>query len=493
MAVVSPTTGLPPAQAGPHLPPNTNTVTHTTNFTHVRSCPRVEVLGRQRSNIYGGSEVVSHNPHSRPPPPPPPPGYPHYSQHPPGNYYTHPSPTTPNTASPTHYRPHMSSPHIPSPPHSGTLHEYKKTLPSIGNMVPPMSLPPPLIDSNSSDSGASNQNKFPPPPGRRRTIIHMSPHVNTAPNSRNNSISRTNSMSRSNSISAMSSPGLPPLNQHQQVFSDSSDEDKKTAEAHEQQHHHQQHQHSEQPKRKLSSLDPLEEESPMMNPTHNSHVTHMPGHVNKKPRPDKELKKSARKTAHSAIERRRRSKMNEEFDSLKQLVPACRQSIAAEGGDAGLHKLTILQATVEYVRYLQACLDSVENGQQIYLNGPELPGKKAQGSMSYSGGSNPPSNLCSPASSISGTPMMLPVGSMSPLDRFSFGTPQISGQSGSTPSMTPSMTPNMGPTATSFALPESAIKIEDTKSFEASRTLLMLGQKDKEKDRGFLKVSDLLS
>lgn len=185
--------------------------------------------------------------------------------------------------------------------------------------------------------------------------------------------------------------------------------------------------------------------------------------------------------------------MNEEFDSLKQLVPACRQSIAAEGGDAGLHKLTILQATVEYVRYLQACLDSVENGQQIYLNGPELPGKKARGSMSYSGGSNPPSNLCSPASSISGTPMMLPVGSMSPLDRFSFGTPQISGQSGSTPSMTPSMTPNMGPTATSFALPESAIKIEDTKSFEASRTLLMLGQKDKEKDRGFLKVSDLLS
>ena len=89
--------------------------------------------------------------------------------------------------------------------------------------------------------------------------------------------------------------------------------------------------------------------------------------------------------------------------------------------------------------------------------------------------------------------MMLPVGSMSPLDRFSFGTPQVSGQSGSTPSMTPSMTPNMGPTATSFALPDSAIKIEDTKSFEASRTLLMLGQKDKEKDRGFLKVSDLLS
>lgn len=46
-------------------------------------------------------------------------------------------------------------------------------------------------------------------------------------------------------------------------------------------------------------------------------------------------RKIARKTAHSLIERRRRSKMNEEFGVLKQMIPACR--------DQEMHKLAILQ------------------------------------------------------------------------------------------------------------------------------------------------------
>lgn len=46
-------------------------------------------------------------------------------------------------------------------------------------------------------------------------------------------------------------------------------------------------------------------------------------------------RKIARKTAHSLIERRRRSKMNEEFGVLKDMIPACR------GQD--MHKLSILQ------------------------------------------------------------------------------------------------------------------------------------------------------
>ena len=45
-------------------------------------------------------------------------------------------------------------------------------------------------------------------------------------------------------------------------------------------------------------------------------------------------RKIARKTAHSLIERRRRSKMNEEFAVLKNMIPACT-------GD--MHKLSILQ------------------------------------------------------------------------------------------------------------------------------------------------------
>ncbi|QDS74396.1 hypothetical protein FKW77_005618 [Venturia effusa] len=59
-------------------------------------------------------------------------------------------------------------------------------------------------------------------------------------------------------------------------------------------------------------------------------------------------RKIARKTAHSLIERRRRSKMNEEFGVLKDMIPACN------GSD--MHKLAILQASIEYMRYLEKCL-----------------------------------------------------------------------------------------------------------------------------------------
>ena len=51
-------------------------------------------------------------------------------------------------------------------------------------------------------------------------------------------------------------------------------------------------------------------------------------------------KKMARKTAHSVIERRRRSKMNEEFAVLKDIIPACK--------DQEMHKLAILSARNPY-------------------------------------------------------------------------------------------------------------------------------------------------
>ncbi|MCJ1354491.1 MAG: hypothetical protein MMC33_004480 [Icmadophila ericetorum] len=59
-------------------------------------------------------------------------------------------------------------------------------------------------------------------------------------------------------------------------------------------------------------------------------------------------RKIARKTAHSLIERRRRSKMNEEFGVLKDMIPACR--------DQEMHKLAILQASIDYLRYLEQCV-----------------------------------------------------------------------------------------------------------------------------------------
>jgi hypothetical protein len=55
-------------------------------------------------------------------------------------------------------------------------------------------------------------------------------------------------------------------------------------------------------------------------------------------------RKIARKTAHSLIERRRRSKMNEEFALLKSMIPACTGE---------MHKLAILQVRPRPFVWLQ--------------------------------------------------------------------------------------------------------------------------------------------
>lgn len=71
-----------------------------------------------------------------------------------------------------------------------------------------------------------------------------------------------------------------------------------------------------------------------------------------------ERKKKELKTQHSIIEKRRRIKMNREFEALKFLVPACRLNILTGLNDGNfdnstmMHKLTILQSTVEYIKYL---------------------------------------------------------------------------------------------------------------------------------------------
>ncbi|TGO61796.1 hypothetical protein BOTNAR_0123g00210 [Botryotinia narcissicola] len=62
-------------------------------------------------------------------------------------------------------------------------------------------------------------------------------------------------------------------------------------------------------------------------------------------------RKIARKNAHSLNERRRRSKMNEEFGVLKDMIPACTGE---------MHKLAILQASIDYVRYLEDCVSKLK-------------------------------------------------------------------------------------------------------------------------------------
>lgn len=104
-------------------------------------------------------------------------------------------------------------------------------------------------------------------------------------------------------------------------------------------------------------------------------------------------KKIARKTAHSVIERRRRSKMNEEFATLKDMIPACT--------DQEMHKLAILQvrrcanghgatelitqkASIDYLRYLEQCitdLKAANNSLSTPLMQPQAPPPRLKTNM----------------------------------------------------------------------------------------------------------------
>ncbi|KAI1298582.1 hypothetical protein EDD11_006773 [Mortierella claussenii] len=70
---------------------------------------------------------------------------------------------------------------------------------------------------------------------------------------------------------------------------------------------------------------------------------------------DQETREMMRKVSHSAIERRRRERINDKILQLKHLVPACID-------EDHLHKLSILQSTIEYIQYLKSVIpESVAN------------------------------------------------------------------------------------------------------------------------------------
>lgn len=116
--------------------------------------------------------------------------------------------------------------------------------------------------------------------------------------------------------------------------------------------------------RKIIQMDPKKSQElakPQPQPSPNSKTAPAGAAKKKGGATTAQGRKIARKTAHSLIERRRRSKMNEEFGVLKDMIPACNGQ--------EMHKLAILQvnimnnsecyvansekASIEYMRYLQ--------------------------------------------------------------------------------------------------------------------------------------------
>ncbi|TPX62879.1 hypothetical protein PhCBS80983_g00148 [Powellomyces hirtus] len=83
-----------------------------------------------------------------------------------------------------------------------------------------------------------------------------------------------------------------------------------------------------------------------------------------------------RKVSHSAIERRRRERINDKIMQLKSLVPSC-------ANQENLHKLSILQNAIEYIHTLKAQLEE----QQEQRSSPRT---QAQSLRSHHQHSSPP-------------------------------------------------------------------------------------------------------
>ncbi|GAN01579.1 hypothetical protein MAM1_0009c01012 [Mucor ambiguus] len=61
-------------------------------------------------------------------------------------------------------------------------------------------------------------------------------------------------------------------------------------------------------------------------------------------------REQARKVSHSAIERRRRERINDKILQLKDLIPSCSDR-------ENLHKMTILQSAIDYITYLKKVIE----------------------------------------------------------------------------------------------------------------------------------------
>lgn len=75
-------------------------------------------------------------------------------------------------------------------------------------------------------------------------------------------------------------------------------------------------------------------------------------------------REKARKVSHSAIERRRRERINDKILQLKQLIPTCAEQ-------DNLHKMSILQSAIDYIAYLKDVVKTLDGTEEV-LKGDHL-------------------------------------------------------------------------------------------------------------------------
>lgn len=69
------------------------------------------------------------------------------------------------------------------------------------------------------------------------------------------------------------------------------------------------------------------------------------------------IKENNRRLSHSAVEKRRREKMNDKIDRLKTLIPSCKAQFPTSVQQP-IHKLSVLQAAIDYIQELHDQLET---------------------------------------------------------------------------------------------------------------------------------------
>lgn len=97
---------------------------------------------------------------------------------------------------------------------------------------------------------------------------------------------------------------------------------------------------------------------------------HMSPQTTPTPTTAADQREKARKVSHSAIERRRRERINDKILQLKQLIPTCAEQ-------DNLHKMSILQSAIDYIAYLKDVVKTLD-GNDNRLKGGHLRIKMAK-------------------------------------------------------------------------------------------------------------------
>ncbi|KAK4510697.1 uncharacterized protein ATC70_005130 [Mucor velutinosus] len=69
------------------------------------------------------------------------------------------------------------------------------------------------------------------------------------------------------------------------------------------------------------------------------------------------IKENNRRLSHSAVEKRRREKMNDKIERLKTLIPSCKSQFPTTVQQP-IHKLSVLQAAIDYIQELHDQLEA---------------------------------------------------------------------------------------------------------------------------------------